>query len=64
LSFQFLVENNAQIFDFAKKQIRPAWRAIIIFRPAVRGGPCKPRSLGASTDPAHGLRLRAQRTQL
>jgi hypothetical protein len=46
-------------FSILQKQIRPAWRAIIIFRSAVRGGPCEPRRLGASTDPAHGPWLRA-----
>jgi hypothetical protein len=42
-----------------QKQMRPAWRAIIFFRLAVRGGPCEPGNLGASTGPAHGPRLRA-----
>jgi hypothetical protein len=42
-----------------QKQIRPAWRAIIFFRLPVRGGPCEPRNLGASTDAGHGPRLRA-----
>jgi hypothetical protein len=42
-----------------QKQIRPAWRAIIFFRLAVRGGPCEPGNLDASTGPAHGPPLRA-----
>jgi hypothetical protein len=49
---------DAQILDLAKTN--PARLAgDFFFRPAVRGGPCEPNNLGASSDPAHGPRLRA-----